>query len=101
MNNIFKKAGNIVLEENWSLKTDGGSGVNLVFSEIRQRKNSKTEKLEDFEFKDNWYFPKLSQALQEYFKQKTNESTDLNSLIDKVENIESILERFETKYKNW
>ncbi len=69
----------IKLDNNYKLRNNTVHGVELVFEETRQKKNKKTEVLEDYIFEDVWYFPNSILALNKWIG-LTNNSTDLTSL---------------------
>ena len=107
MNNIFKKQDKIVLDDNWYLEQDGGSGVCLVFHEPRTRekvddKKVKTGETEDFIFEDRRYYPTVHQTLSRYFELSQNApSKDLKELSERTNKLFKIIEEFRDKYRNW
>ena len=100
MNNLIKK-GAIKLDENYSLESDGGNGMCLVFSESRKRVNKKTELEEDFTFIDRWYYLTCGQAIENYVKLRQNNSKTLEEVVENTKIILKVVDEFKTNYKNW
>jgi hypothetical protein len=109
MNNLFKKEKAIELDANYSLETDGGNGVSLVFQEERQKektekingKIAKTGETEAFVFKDAWFFNTVGQALSKYLELSQNSSKTLEEVVVKTDEILKIIQDFRGDYKNW
>jgi hypothetical protein len=100
MNNLTKK-GAIKLDENYSLESDGGNGISLVFSELRKRLNKKTDIEEDFTFIDRWYFLTAGQAIENYVKLRQNGSKTLDEVVENTRIILKMVEEFKVNYINW
>lgn len=98
-NNVFRNQADIILDDNFSLQPCS-AGIQLRFVEIRQKKN-KEGVLEDYEFVENYYVNKLSQALDKYVKLSQNSAKNLQKLIEKTEKIDIVLSEFKAHYKNW
>lgn len=71
------------LDKNWRIESDTYSWV-LIFQETRQKE---TGEKEDFEYINNWYYPKISQALEKY-KQETLKTTEtIEQMLSKLDEI--------------
>ena len=101
MNNLFKKEKAIELDANYSIETDKGNGVSLVFQEQREKENKTTKLKEPFIFVDRWYFNTVGQSLTKYVELSQNSNKDLKKVIEKTNAILSIVKEFRDKYKNW
>lgn len=101
MNKIFKKEPIIRLDDNYHLVTDGGNGVQLVFTETRERKKKDSEEKEEFEYSEGLYFTRIGQALNRYVDLTQNKSQDLKELIENTSKIYAIIEAFDVKFKQW
>ena len=101
MNKVFTKNNKIELDDKYSLTPDSDNGIVLTFNEIRQRKNKETKETEDYSFKDNWYFPKISQALNQYVKLTQNSSTSIQNILDEVNRIAKVIDRIDREFKQF
>lgn len=80
----------IKLTDKWSILTDG-TGATLQFQEVRKKDNKeKTEKV-DYLFKDEWYFLSIKQCLNRYLQLELEDTTDVKSLLSKMEEVEKII----------
>jgi hypothetical protein len=99
MNEIFKKATNIKLDDNYSLEPDNFRGIVLVFKEQRKREKieAKTKKktgvFEDYIFENKWYYPKLSMVLNKYLSLKQCDSKDVLDLLNKTIKVEEVINK--------
>lgn len=64
----------------------------LVFSEMRERKNKKTGDVEDFLFKDMWYFPCMKRLLKKALDLDLKESNSLAEISERIEALDSKIE---------
>jgi hypothetical protein len=96
MNNAFTKKKKIELDLNWSITPDGYNGVVLTFAEEGKKEKVIIEKgkkkvhtgvFEPFLFKDNFYFPRIAQALSHYANHIKNGSTSLEELSVRCDNL--------------
>jgi hypothetical protein len=109
MNNIFKREGNITLDENFSLEHDGDHGVILIFQQERKRNKSKKVdgkkvydgNLENYIYNDRWYYPKVGMALEKYSLVRSNKTTNLEELTLSTNKVLEVLTDFKTKYKDF
>jgi len=98
MNNIFSKSSKIELNNEWHLEPDSDNGVILIFSEIRERKNKKTEEQEEFLYTEPYYYPRVGSALKHFVDTTQNESKTLEELIAKVDYNTELLERLNKEF---
>jgi len=101
MNQIFKKQKTIRLDENYHLVSDGGNGVQLVFTETRERKKKDSEEKEEFEYTESLYFTRIAQALNRYVDLTQNKSQDLKELIENTSKIYEIINQFDINFKQF
>lgn len=101
MNKTFKNNKKIELSEGWHLEPDGFNGIVLVFSEKRERKNKKTDELEDYIYEDRWHHPRISQSLKEYVKLTQNSSKTIEEILEKTDKIYTLLERMDKEFKQF
>lgn len=80
----------IKLNENYRIEKDTYSWV-LVFTEERERKNKKTNELENFEFKEQWYYPDVKQALTKFIDLTCRESETIQELIESMQKVNDIV----------
>lgn len=100
MNNIFKKDKDVLLDENYSLNTDGDNGITLIFQEERKKEN-KSGGTEKFIFKDTWYFPMVGQALSKYVELTSKKGNTIDEINANIKKVLKVVEEFRLKYKNW
>ena len=101
MNKTFKNNKKIELSEGWHLEPDGFNGIVLIFSEVRERKNKKTDELEDYIYEDRWHHPRISQSLKEYVKLTQNSSKTIEEILEKTDKIYTLLERMDKEFKQF
>lgn len=101
MNKVFKNTEKIELDSNWSIIPDGYNGIILIFSEKRERKNKKTDELEDYIYEDRWHHPRISQSLKEYVKLTQNSSKTIGEILEKTDKIYTLLERMDKEFKQF
>ena len=101
MNKTFKNNKKIELSEGWHLEPDGFNGIVLVFSEKRERKNKKTDELEDYIYEDRWHHPRISQSLKEYVKLTQNSSKTIDEILEKTDKMYTLLERMDKEFKQF
>lgn len=88
----------IVIDQNYSLKNDGFRGCTLIFQEERERRKLDKDKKETgetykFIFKDSWYYPRMSDCLEEYLKQTGSKVNSIQECIDLLKEKNTILEQ--------
>ena len=88
----------IKLSGNHRISGDGFTGCSLIFEEIRERKNKKGE-IENYTFKDSWYYSDMSRLLKEYVKEQTKDVEDIKTLIERLDKITPILEDVQNNFK--
>lgn len=76
------------LDEKWRIESDTYSWV-LIFQETREKKKKETKEKEEFEYVDNWYYPKLSQALRTYKQESLKTTETIEQLLLKLESIDN------------
>ena len=101
MNKAFTKNNKIELDDKYSLTPDSDYGIILTFSEIRQRKNKETKETEDYLFTSHWFFPKISQALNQYVKLTQNSSTSIENILDEANRIGKVIDRIDREFKQF
>lgn len=107
MNNIFKHNKMIQLDEHYTLSTDGFNGVVLTFSEPRTRKKTdkdtrkETGETEQYIFEQQYYFPRVNQALNKFVELSHSDFKDLEDLKNKVDKTFAIIEEFNKKFKQF
>ena len=79
----------IKLDQNYSIVTDSNN-YTLKFEESKGI-NETTGK-EEFS-RDEWHYGKLSQALDKYMNQSIKASKSVQELIDKLNEVQSIIEK--------
>lgn len=99
-NSIFKAGDKVILNENFYLQPDGFSGVNLVCTEIREKKNKEGE-MEQKEHTESYYYPKLDMALSKFVQITQNSSNTIEEILSINKQINETLNDFKTKHKNW
>lgn len=99
-NNSFTEKKRIQLDENWVITPDRDSGVVLTFSEIRQRKN-KEGILEDYNFKDEYFFPRVHQSLEKYVKIKGNSTSTIDEILENSRKTHDIIDTIAKKFKEF
>lgn len=103
MNKLFtdNKTDKVVLNENWYLITEGFRGIQLVnhYSATKKKKDGTEEK---YIKEDSTYHANVGQALTRFTElSQTTPTKTVEEVLEVVKNIESILEEFKDKYKNW
>jgi hypothetical protein len=97
-NKIFTNTHRIDLDNSYYLKSDGASGIEMVFHETRQRKNKTTDELEDYTFEDHWWFTRITQALSKYADLTQNSSKTIEEILDKTNKIDKLLEKLNAEF---
>lgn len=100
MNNIFKHGAKVDIDENYFLESDSFSGVVLVQHFPATKKNKEDKEIKYTKF-DRWYFPTVSLALNQYQKLRQIILPSIEEMLEVQKETLGILERFESKYKNW
>jgi len=82
----------LYLDENFHIETDSNNFI-LKFSNTYIGKDKKTNKDKEITSKDEWYFPKLSQALETYFNEslKRSDSELITDLYIEVKRVEALI----------
>ena len=101
MNKAFTKSKVIELDEDWYLKSDGASGVELTFVEARERKDKNTGLLEPYLFQEKFYFPRIAQALRHYATATINESDCLLDIISNSKKVYDLIEKLDKEFKQF
>jgi len=101
MNKAFTKTKELVLDERYKIIPDADNGVILVFSEIRAKKDSKSENLIPFDFKQEYHFPRIAQALRKYADLTLNEIHDFDSLIQRLNDVYLIIDSIDQTFKQF
>jgi len=101
MNKAFTKSKTIELNPNWHLSPDSDNGVVLTYSQIRERKNKKTEEIEEFLYTEPYYYPRVVSALKHFVDKTQNESKTLEELLEKVDYNTKLLERLDREFKQF
>jgi len=101
MNKSFAKSETIELSPNWHLSPDSDNGVILTYSQIRERKNKKTEEIEEFLYTEPYYYPRVVSALKHFVDKTQNESKSLEELIEKVDYNTKLLECLGREFKQF
>ena len=99
-NKAFTKTKRIELDEKWHITPDADSGVVLTFSETRQRKN-KEEVLENYLFKDEFFFPKISQGLEKYVKITGNSTSTIEEILENSRKTKDLIDKIEKEFKQF
>ena len=99
-NKAFTKTKRIELDEKWYITPDADSGVVLTFSETRLRKN-KEEVLESYLFKDEFFFPKISQSLEKYVKITGNSTYTIEEILENSRKTKDIIDKIEKEFKQF
>lgn len=100
MNNLFKQKAKVVLDDNWYMTSDSDSGIVLVKHYPATRKNKEGFETE-YTAEDKWYFPRVSQALEQYCKEKQVILPSVVEMLEVQKQVLAILEDFRDKYSNW
>ena len=101
MNKTFTKNETIELSSNWHLSPDSDNGVVLTYSQIRERKNKKTEEIEEFLYTEPYYYPRVVSALKHFVDKTQNESKTLEELIAKVDYNTELLKRLDFEFRQF
>jgi predicted transcriptional regulator len=101
MNKAFTKTDKIELDSNWYLTPDGFNGVVLTFHEIRKKVKKDTGEKENFEFINNYYFPRVAQALVKYVSVTQNNSESLEEVINKTDVLIKIINKLDKEFKQF
>lgn len=101
MNKIFKKEKVITLDKFYHLTTDGANGVQLVLTEIRERKKKDSDEKENFVYTESLYFTRVNQALNRYVEMTQNNFDSLEDLISKTDKIYKVISDFDAKFKQF
>ena len=109
MNKVFTNNSKIELDPNWSLTSDGDSGIVLTFSEMRKRekttkengKTVKTGETEDYLFKDVTYHTRIAHGLREYVNKSLNNSKTLKDILEKEDKLLSIINDLDKTFKQY
>lgn len=86
----------IKLNQNYSIDTDSTHGFILLFESDPVKKEVTTKEgkeIREIITKDNWYYPKLSQALNKFFSLSIAAESQ-KELIEKVIKVEHSIENF-------
>lgn len=79
----------IKLDENFYLEGERYNWI-LVFEEERKREKKDGTK-EMFTFRDNWYFPKIEQALSTYKNEAVKSSKTADDILNKLNSVENAI----------
>lgn len=109
MNNVFKKASEIALDENYSITTDGDTGVRLVSRKVKLRpkvitengKKIRTKEKEEYVAEDGWWFLTLGAAIEKYIDDSQKSTKTIEELLEVSKRLMEVVDDFRTKYKNW
>lgn len=74
------------LDNSYKVETDANNFV-LVYEEIKFNKNTKKE----YVFKEEWYFPKLSLALDEYMNECMKPLSTVSEALLELNRIETLI----------
>ena len=100
-NKTFTNSKVIELDNKFYIKSDGDSGIVLVFHEPRKRENKKTGELEDYIFESKTYHPRIAQALKEYVNQSLNSSKTFKEIIEKEDKIFDLINNLDKTFKQF
>lgn len=107
MNKTFTKNSEIVLDEFYSLSSDGDSGIVLTFQEKRTRKKTdkdtkkETGEIEEYLFTEPRYFTRIAQALKRYVELSQNNCKTIGELLEKTSKIDILLEKLDKEFKQF
>tara|TARA_R110000796_G_scaffold59008_1_gene135915 strand:- start:8383 stop:8664 length:282 start_codon:yes stop_codon:yes gene_type:complete len=76
----------IILNDNWKI-IRGSYSWELIFSEIRERQNKKTGKIEEYTFEDKWYYPEIKMLLKRLINEELKDSSSIIELSEKMDKI--------------
>jgi stalled ribosome rescue protein Dom34 len=100
MNNLFKTAGKIDLDENHYLESDGSWGVSLVQHFPAKRINKKGEETE-YTATERYYYTTVAQALEKYVNLKQIILPEVSEMLEIQKETLVILKEFKERWKNW
>jgi hypothetical protein len=80
----------MVLDNNYSINTDG-VGTTLLFTDERTRE--KDGKTIPYTFEDRWYFLNVSQALSKYLDLKIEPSKDAQDCLSRIDEVRNIINK--------
>lgn len=98
MNKVFQNNSRIDLDNFYHLISDSDSGIILIFSEVRERINKKTEEMEDYIYEDKWYFTRIKQALSKYVDLTQNGCKTIEEILIKTDKIDKLLEKLDKTF---
>jgi len=101
MNKAFTKEKELILDYNYKIVPDSDNGVILVFTDIRTKKDSKTNELVPFDFKQEYHYPRIAQALRKYSDLTLNEHRDFDSLIQKLNDVYLTIDNIDETFKQF
>ena len=109
MNKVFKKQNVIILDESYTLSSDGASGIVLTFSEMREREKTtkidgkvvKTGEMEDFLFEDKDYYTRIEQALRNYAEKSQNKCKTIEEILKKTDEMMEFFYRLDREFKQF
>lgn len=102
MNNAFKK-GVIQLEEKVFIEADAFNGCVLVFLEIIEvKQDTKTHKKGEFkEVRNEFYYPRIAQALVKYVEVTQNDSESIKEAIEINKSIYLLIDAIDKTFKQF
>jgi hypothetical protein len=81
----------IVLDENYRIDTEDNNNCILEFFEQRT-KNKGTDKEEQFEFVEQYFYPRVSDCLEKYLYLSQKNSKTVQEILLKTKEIEKLLQ---------
>lgn len=94
MNKAFTKTKELILDNSFKIVPDSDYGVILIFLTTRENKKG-----EIVPFEQKYYFTRIAQALRKYSDVTLNQIHDLDSLIQKSDEIYSIIDSIDKEFK--
>jgi sugar-specific transcriptional regulator TrmB len=97
MNNAFSKAKILVLDENHLIKPDNSNGVILV----KTTERFDDEKLETVTTKQEFYYPRIAQALRKYVDLEMLVDDDIEALTEKIDAVYALIDSIDRTFKQF
>lgn len=84
------------LSENYRIVYEE-SNIVLQYYEQRMREKTKTGEKEEYEFKENYYYPDLKSSLRKYLQLSLEGSESIEEVLKRITEVETVIKNIKTK----